>query len=85
MSRALEGIYWSVNNRSPDRVLLDFIDSLPPTIRHDLLDAIATHRVAGRPDRYEPRVKKRRRNHFCWLNQPRSEVRRKMARGVLKI
>jgi hypothetical protein len=30
---------------------------------HDLLDAIATHRVGNRPDRYEPRVKKRRRNH----------------------
>ena len=27
---------------------------------HDLLDAIAAHRVADRPDRYEPRVKKRR-------------------------
>src|SRR5207237_10517809 len=26
---------------------------------HDLLDAIATHRVPARPDRYEPRVKKR--------------------------
>ncbi len=25
-----------------------------------LLDAIAAHRVADRPDRYEPRVKKRR-------------------------
>jgi hypothetical protein len=27
---------------------------------HDLLDAIATHRVGDRPDRYEARVKKRR-------------------------
>jgi hypothetical protein len=34
---------------------------------HDLLDAIATHRVADRPDRYEPRVKKRRRDHCGWL------------------
>src|SRR4029077_1685699 len=25
---------------------------------HDLLDAIAPHRVGDRPDRYEPRVKK---------------------------
>ena len=29
-----------------------------------LLDAIATHRVADRPDRYEPRLKKHRRNHY---------------------
>src|SRR5262249_55177666 len=28
----------------------------------ELLDAIASHRVADRPDRYEPRLKKRRRN-----------------------
>jgi hypothetical protein len=31
---------------------------------HDLLNAIATHRVADRPDRYEPRLKKQRRNHY---------------------
>jgi hypothetical protein len=49
---------------------------------HDLLDAIATHRVADRPDRYEPRVKKRRRNHYDWLNEPRAEMKRKMAKGV---
>jgi hypothetical protein len=51
---------------------------------HALLDAIATHRVAGRPDRYEPRVKKRRRNHYGWLAKPRAELKRKMAKGVNK-
>jgi hypothetical protein len=51
---------------------------------HDLLDAIATHRVADRPDRYEPRVKKRRRNHYGWLTKPRAEFKRKMAKGVNK-
>jgi hypothetical protein len=49
---------------------------------HDLLDAIASHRVADRPDRYEPRVKKRRRNHYGWLTKPRAEMKRKMAKGV---
>jgi Transposase DDE domain len=49
---------------------------------HDLLDAIATHRVADRPDRYEPRVKKRRRNHYDWLTKPRAEMKRKMAKSV---
>src|SRR5262245_45769978 len=48
----------------------------------DLLDAIATHRVGDRPDRYEPRVKKRRRNHYGWLTKPRAEMKRKMAKGV---
>ena len=50
-----------------------------------LLDAIATHRVADRPDRYEPRVKKHRRNHYGWLTRPRSEVKRMMAKGLIKI
>jgi Transposase DDE domain len=51
---------------------------------HELLDAIATHRVGDRPDRYEPRVKKRRRNHYGWLTKPRAEMKRKMAKGVTK-
>jgi hypothetical protein len=50
-----------------------------------LLDAIATHRVGDRPDRYEPRVKKQRRNHYGWLTKPRAEVKRKMAKGLIKI
>jgi len=45
----------------------------------DLLAAIATHRVGDRPDRYEPRVKKRRRNHYGWLTRPRAEMKREMA------
>jgi Transposase DDE domain len=51
----------------------------------DLLRAVATHRVADRPDRFEPRVKKHRRNHYGWLTEPRSEVKRKMAKGLIVI
>src|SRR5690349_9382487 len=51
---------------------------------HDLLAAIASHRVGNRPDRYEPRLKKRRRNHYGWLTKPRAEMKRKMAKGVTK-
>ena len=49
---------------------------------HDLLDAIAAHRVGNRPDRYEPRVKKRRRNHYGWLTRPRAEMKRRMAERI---
>jgi hypothetical protein len=49
-----------------------------------LLDAVANHRVADRPDRFEPRVKKHRRNHYGWLTKPRSQVKRDMAKGVTK-
>jgi hypothetical protein len=51
----------------------------------DLLDAIATQRVTDRPDRYEPRVNKRRHNHYGWLTEPRAEIKRKMAKGVSKM
>lgn len=66
--------------------LLDFGAAQNATSRlrlyYDLLDAVATHRVGDRPDRYEPRVKKRRRNHYGWLTKPRAEMKRKMAKGV---
>jgi hypothetical protein len=48
----------------------------------DLLGAIASHRVANRPDRYEPRLKKRRRNYYDWLTEPRAKIKRKMAKGL---
>jgi hypothetical protein len=51
----------------------------------DLLAAIATHRVGDRPDRYEPRLKKRRWNHYDWLTRPRAEIRREMAKGVTQM
>jgi len=50
-----------------------------------LLRAIATHLVADRPDRFEPRAKKRRRDHFAWLTKPWKEIKRKMAKGFTKI
>ena len=51
-------------------------------LRRDLLDAIAAHPVGDRPDRYEPRVKKRRRNHYGWLTRSRAEMKRRMAKRV---
>ena len=50
----------------------------------DLLDAIASHRIGDRPDRYKPRLKKRRRSFHDWLTEPRAEVKRKMAKGFTK-
>jgi hypothetical protein len=50
--------------------------------RHDfyqqLLDVIASHRVADRPDRYEPRLRKRRPKHYGFLRKPRAETKREM-------
>ena len=63
------------------------VSTLPNQAQHyrlyqDLLQAIATHRVADRPDRSEPRAKKRRRNHYNWLTKPRQQIKRKMAKGL---
>lgn len=46
-----------------------------------LLDAIVVHRVADRPDRVEPRLKKRRSNHYGFLRKPRHEVKAEMLKG----
>jgi hypothetical protein len=50
----------------------------------DLLDAIATHRVGDRPDRFEPRLKKRRKDYCGWFTKPRAELKREMAKGGYK-
>jgi hypothetical protein len=47
-----------------------------------LLEAIAVHRVADRPDRFEPRQKKRRPKPYDRLMKPRAEAKRKMLHGV---
>lgn len=39
-----------------------------------LLDAIAVHRVANRPDRFEPRRKKGRNKRYDLLTKPRHEA-----------
>ena len=52
------------------------------TVYGHLLDAIATHRVADRPDRYEPRRKKRRPKPYDRLMKPRREVKRELRKGV---
>jgi hypothetical protein len=48
-----------------------------------LLNAVAKHGVADRPNRFEPRVKKRRLDHYGWLMKPRAEVKLLMAKGVM--
>ena len=50
----------------------------------ELLDAIATHQVANRPDRIEPRKKKRRRMPYDLLMKPRTEAKRDILKGVSK-
>lgn len=57
-----------------------------PTLRRRLyrrlLDAIAVHGVADRPDRFEPRLRKRRPKHYAFLRKPRHQVKRDLLLGV---
>jgi len=55
------------------------------SLYHILLDAIATHRVADRPDRYEPRAKKRHHRNFAYLRKPRTQIKSDMAKGLIVI
>lgn len=44
-----------------------------------LLTAVATHIVGDRPDRYEPRVRKRRPKKYKLLREPRANYKKRMA------
>ncbi len=59
--------------------------SFRATLYQQLLEAIVLHRVADRPDRFEPRKKKRRHLKVEWMIKPRWELKREMAKGVKKI
>lgn len=54
-------------------------------LHQTLLNAIASHPVGDRPDRFEPRAKKKRRNHYNFLMRPRAEIKREMAKGLIII
>ncbi len=51
-------------------------------VLRQVLDAIATHRVANRPDRFEPRLRKRRDGAYDLLTKPRhvakSEIQQRL-------
>ena len=54
------------------------------TVLYDqLLDAIVAHQVAHRPNRFEPRLRKKRPKHYAFLRKPRDVVKREMAKGKL--
>ena len=47
-----------------------------------LLRAIAVHRVGDRPDRFEPRMAKRRPKRYDRLTRPRAEIKLRMLKRV---
>ena len=55
---------------------------LLPDIFERILETIAVHRVANRPDRFEPRRKKRRPKPYDRLMKPRAEAKRDILKGL---
>jgi Transposase DDE domain len=53
-----------------------------PQLAKRILAAIAQHQVADRPDRYEPRARKRRYDNFKHLLRPRAEAKALLLKGV---
>jgi len=53
-----------------------------PNLAERILTAIAQHRVADRPDRYEPRARKRRYDNFMHLQRPRAEAKALLLKGA---
>ena len=51
-------------------------------VYEELLGAVAAHRVGDRPDRYEPRRRKRRPKPYDRLMKPRHTAKRDMLKGV---
>ena len=60
-------------------------DSFRMTLYHELLDAILNHCVANRPDRFEPRKRKRPFPRVEWLTKPRWKLKQLMLKGVRNI
>jgi hypothetical protein len=51
----------------------------------EMLRAIAQHRVGDRPDRFEPRMAKRRPKNYDRLRKPRKAIKLDMLKRFIKI
>jgi hypothetical protein len=63
----------------------DRSDAHREALYRQILRAIAIHRVADRPDRFEPRMAKRRPKRYDRLTRPRREIKLRMLKRVRKI
>lgn len=85
MAAARAGVEpWAVSFKGTLQTINRFIPLLATGISTDdwcnaLLDAIATHTVGHRPDRFEPRVKKRRPKPYRKMTKPRHEYKTDVA------
>lgn len=75
---------WTVSFKATLQILGKFLPLLAQQVSTEawcdaLLDAIAAHVVGNRPDRFEPRVKKRRPKTYRLMREPRDHYKRRAA------
>lgn len=75
---------WSVSFKGTLQTLCKLLPLLGTSLSTEawcdaLLDAIATHDVGTRPDRFEPRVRKRRPKNYNLMREPRENYKRRAA------
>jgi hypothetical protein len=75
---------WTISFKGTLQTINQLLPVLATTVPIDdwcaaVLQAIATHIVGNRPDRVEPRVRKRRPKNYQLMNKPRQEYKRRAA------
>lgn len=75
---------WTVSFKGALQTLNNFLPVLGTSVSTSewceaLLAAIATHTVGNRPDRFEPRVRKRRPKTYKLMRQPREQYKNRIA------
>jgi hypothetical protein len=75
---------WTVSFKGALQTLNNFVPLLSANVTTNdwcnaLLQAIATHEVGNRPDRVEPRVRKRRPKNYPLMCKPRDDYKRRAA------
>lgn len=75
---------WTISFKGALQTMNHLLPVLHTSIATDdwcttVLVAVATHRIADRPDRFEPRVKKRRDKTYSLMIKPRAEYRKHAA------
>jgi hypothetical protein len=73
---------WRISFKGTLQTLNQFLPQLQAAVSFEawlgfLFVTIATHKVADRPDRYEPRLRKRRPKPYKHLREPRANYKRK--------
>ena len=75
---------WTVSFKGTLQTISNLLPLLSTCVSTDkwcdaVLEAIATHVVGNRPDRFEPRVRKRRPKKYKLMREPRANYKKRMA------